>query len=220
MMFSTQTYQTRRETLQKNVSSGIILLMGNSEAPINFKDNTYPFRQDSTFLYYFGITTPHLAALIDIDEDRTVIFGDEMTIDDIVWMGSLETLSSKAAKSGVLETRPANRLAATLLQVMENGRPIHFLPPYRPANAIRLSHLTGIAIEQLSESVSATLIKAVVAQRSIKSEEEVAEIERAVNTSVDMHLTAMRFAKPGMTEQQLAAAVQHVAQQTGYALAY
>ena len=220
MMFSTQTYQARRETLQANVSSGIILLMGNTEAPINFKDNTYPFRQDSTFLYYFGIAAPNLAAVIDIDEGHTVIFGDEMTIEDIVWMGRLETLGEKAGKSGVSETRPANALAATLLQAMENGRPVHFLPPYRPANFIRLAQLTGIAIEQLAESASVELIKAVVAQRSIKSAEEVVEIERAVNTSVDMHLAAMRLAKPGMTEQQVAATVQHVAQQADSTLAY
>ncbi len=220
MMFSTRTYQSRREALQKNVSSGIILLMGNGEAPINFKDNTYPFRQDSTFLYYFGIATPGLAAVIDIDEDHTTIFGDEMTIDDIIWMGRLETLKEKASKAGVTHTRPTNALAAVLLQAMQDGRPVHFLPPYRHANSIRLSHLTGIAIEQLSESASVALIKAVVAQRAVKSEEEVAEIERAVNTSVDMHLTAMRLAKPGMTEQQLAAAVQHVAQQGGGTLAY
>src|SRR5690606_38265559 len=137
-MFSTQTYQSRRETLQKNISSGIILLMGNSEAPINFKDNTYPFRQDSTFLYYFGIVSPGLAALIDIDEGHTIIFGDEMTIDDIVWMGRLETLKEKARTAGVTHTRPENELATTLLRAMENGRPIHFLPPYRPANCIRL----------------------------------------------------------------------------------
>src|SRR5690606_6688178 len=190
MMFSTQTYRSRRDTLQSNVPSGLILLMGNSEAPINFKDNTYPFRQDSTFLYYFGIAAAGLAALIDIDEDRTTIFGDEMTIDDIIWMGRLETLTEKAGKAGVSHTRPANGLAAALLQAMENGRPLHFLPPYRHANFIRLSQLTGIPVERLSESASVELIRAVVAQRSVKSEEEVAEIERAVNTSVDMHLTA------------------------------
>lgn len=220
MMFSTQTYRLRRETLQKNVSSGIILLMGNGEAPINFKDNTYPFRQDSTFLYYFGISTPGLAAIIDIDEDRTIIFGDEMTVDDIIWMGRLETLTEKAGKAGVSDTRPADTLAAMLLKAMQDGRPVHFLPPYRSANCIRMTQLTGVPIERLSESASVELIKAVVAQRSIKSAEEVAEIERAVNTSVDMHLAAMRLAKPGMAEQQLAAEVKHVAQLAGGTLAY
>ncbi len=194
--------------------------MGNTHAPINFKDNTYPFRQDSTFLYYFGIATPGLAALIDVDQDHTMIFGDEMTIDDIVWMGRLETVAEEANKAGVAHTRPAKELAATLLAAIENGRPIHFLPPYRHANFIRLTQLTGIPIEQLTASASVELIKAVVAQRAIKSAEEVSEIEQAVNTSVDMHLTAMRLAKPGITEQQLAAAVQHVAQQGGGTLAY
>ena len=194
--------------------------MGNTEASINFKDNVYPFRQDSTFLYYFGIAAPDLAAVIDIDADRTTVFGDEMTLEDIVWMGRLETLKEKAEKSGVTDTRPANELAATLLHALENGRPIHFLPPYRQANAIRLANLTGMAIEQLAGSASTELIKAVVLQRSIKSDEEVVEMERAVDISVDMHLTAMRLAKPGITEQHLAAAVQQVTQQTGGTLAY
>ncbi len=220
MMFSTQTYRSRRRALQENVSNGIILLMGNGEASINFRDNTYPFRQDSTFLYYFGIATPGLAAIIDIDENTATIFGDEMTIDDIIWMGRLETLKEKAAKAGVSETQPTKRLAATLLEAMDNGRPVHFLPPYRHANLIKLTQLTGIPIEQLTGAASVELIKAVVAQRSVKSEEEVAEIERAVNTSVEMHLTAMRLAKPGMTEQHIAAAIQQVAQQAGGALAY
>ncbi len=220
MMFSTQTYQSRRETLRTNVSSGIILLMGNTEAPINFRDNTYPFRQDSTFLYYFGIAAPNLAAVIDINEGHTIIFGNEMTLDDIVWMGRLETLREKAEKSGVAETRPTNLLAAMVMQAIENGRPVHFLPPYRSANVIRLAHLTGIAVEQVTEAASVELIKAVVAQRSIKSAEEVAEIEQAVSVSVDMHLMAMRLAKPGMSEQQIAVAVQHTAQQAGGALAY
>ena len=194
--------------------------MGNDDAPINFKDNTYPFRQDSTFLYYFGIAAPQLAALIDIDEDRTIIFGDEMTIDDIIWMGRLETIREKAANAGVSHTLATNALPRMLLEAMQEGRPVHFLPPYRPANFMRLSQLTGIPIERLAESASVTLIKAVVAQRSVKSAEEVTEIERAVDTSVDMHLAAMRLAKPGMTERQVAGVVQHVAQQAGGTLAY
>src|SRR5690606_8851567 len=173
-----------------------------------------------TFLYYFGIAAPNLAAVIDINEGHTVIFGDEMTLDDIVWMGRLETLREKAEKSGISETRPAHALAATVIQAIESGRPVHFLPPYRSANVIRLAHLTGIAVEQVTEAASVELIKAVIAQRSIKSAEEVDEIEQAVNISVDMHLTAMRLARPAMSEQQIAAAIQHVAQQAGGELAY
>lgn len=220
MIFSTQTYHTRRELLKKQVSKGIILLMGNDEAPMNFKDNTYPFRQDSTFLYYFGINAPQLAAIIDIEENRTIIFGDELTMDDVIWMGRLETIQEKADKAGVSHTQPAHTLPGMLLEAMQSGRPLHFLPPYRPANSIRLAQLTGIPIEQLVQSASVELIKAVVAQRSIKSGEELMEIERAVDTSVDMHLAAMRLAAPGMTEQKLATEVQYVAHQAGGALAY
>jgi len=219
-MFSTDTYVTRRGGLQKRVSSGIVLLMGNGEQPMNYKDNTYPFRQDSTFLYYFGISAPDLAAIIDIDENRTIVFGDEMTMDDIVWMGRLETLQQKALKAGVRDTRPRSALATALRAALEKGRPLHFLPPYRAANAVSLSMMTGIPVERVAAQASVELIRAVVAQRSIKSAEEVAEIERAVNLTVDMHHHIMRLAKPGMTEQQLAAEVNYLAEREGATLAY
>lgn len=220
MMFSTQTYLKRRESLKKQVSKGVVLLLGNGEAPINFRDNTYPFRQDSTFLYYFGINAPQLAAVIDVDADRTVIFGDELTMDDIIWMGRLETLAEKAGKVGVTETLPANALPAMMQEALQRQRPVHFLPPYRPANATRLSQLTGLPVAQLASSASVELIKAVVVQRSIKSAEELVEIERAVNISVAMHLAAMRLAMPGKTEQRVATEVHHVAQLAGSTLAY
>ncbi|WP_257668263.1 aminopeptidase P family protein [Parapedobacter tibetensis] len=219
-MFDQTTYQSRRKTLQERITTGVILLLGNGESPINFKDNTYPFRQDSTFLYYFGISAPHLAAIIDVDEGRTIIFGDELSMDDIVWMGQLEPLHEKAAKVGVTETLPSNALAQVIQNAMHQQRPIHFLPPYQPDNHIRLSRLLDIPLEHIAQSASVELIKVVVSQRSIKSEEEVDEIEKAVNTSVDMHLAAMQLAKPGMPEHILAAKVQHIAQEAGGTLAY
>jgi Xaa-Pro aminopeptidase len=99
-MFSVQTYQDRRAVLQSNVASGILLFLGNIENPVNFEHNPYYFRQDSTYLYYFGIQEPRIAAIIDIDENKTIIFGDELSIDDIVWMGRQETLKEKSLKSG------------------------------------------------------------------------------------------------------------------------
>ncbi|MGK6352855.1 aminopeptidase P family protein [Parapedobacter sp. DT-150] len=219
-MFSQHTYISRREILAKRVSSGIVLLLGNGESPINFRDNTYPFRQDSTFLYYFGIQSPHLAAIIDIDENRTNIFGDELSMDEIIWMGRLETLREKANKTGVVHTLPSKELARIIREARQHQRMIHFLPPYRPDNSIRLSRLLEIPVEQLTQSASVELIKATVAQRSIKSADEIIEIEKAVNTSVDMHLAAMRLARPGMTEQRLAAEVDYIAQQAGGTLAY
>ncbi|SEL11476.1 aminopeptidase P family protein [Parapedobacter koreensis] len=219
-MFTEQTYTTRRETLSKQVSAGIILLLGNSESPINFRDNAYPFRQDSTFLYYFGIQSSDLAAIIDIDKGHTTIFGDELSMDAIVWMGRQETLKEKAAKSGVVDTLPSNALAQAIQAVQQQRRPIHFLPPYRASNRITLAQLLTIPLLDVAHAASVQLIKAVVAQRSIKSVDEIAEIEKAVDTSVAMHLEAMRLARPGMAEYQLAAAVNHIAQQTGGTLAY
>lgn len=219
-MFNSETYRARRETLKENVSSGLILLMGNGESSINFKDNTYPFRQDSTFLYYFGISAPDLVAVIDIDENRTTLFGDELSIDDIIWMGRLETLREKAHNAGIEHTLPSSALAPAIQDALQRQRPVHFLPPYRPANRIALSGLTGIPIDRLAASTSTELIKAVVAQRSYKSPEEVAEIECAVDASVAMHLAAMRLARPGMTEHRLAAEVYHAAQMENCTLAY
>lgn len=219
-MFDTKTYVTRRNELKARLTSGMVLLSGNGESPINYPDNPYPFRQDSTFLYYFGIATPDLTAVIDIDENRTLLFGDEQSIDDVIWMGKQETLQAKAAASGVTGTRPTGALTGVITEALQKGRPIHFLPPYRPANRIRLSQVLGIPVERLSLAASVELIKAVVAQRSVKSPEEIAEIEKAVNVTVDMHLAVMRSAKTGMREQELAATVQYTAQRQGYALAY
>lgn len=219
-MFDTRTYLTRREELKTRISSGVVLLMGNVESPINYADNHYPFRQDSTFLYYFGIAVPGLAAVIDIDENRTILFGDELGIDDIVWMGKLETLQERAAKSGVTEARPSRDLPGVVTKALQKDRPVHFLPPYRSANRIRLSLLLGIPIEQLAQSASVELIKVVVEQRSVKSAEEIAEIERAVDATVEMHMAIMQSAKPGMREQELAAMAQYIAQRSGCTLAY
>ncbi|MFC3197357.1 aminopeptidase P N-terminal domain-containing protein [Parapedobacter deserti] len=219
-MFDSKTYHARRDILRKRTPSGLILLLGNEESPINFRDNTYPFRQDSTFLYYFGISAPSLAAIIDVDEGRTTVFGDELTMDQIIWMGRLETLKEKARKAGVTDTMPSGALAGSIQHALQRGRPVHFLPPYRPANALKLSRLTGIPMEQLAQSASIELIKGVVAQRSIKSAEEIAEIEKAVHTSAAMHMAAMRLARPGLSEQRLAAEVQYTAHQAGHTLAY
>lgn len=219
-MFDQATYKSRRELLRKQVPSGIILLLGNEENPINFRDNTYPFRQDSTFLYYFGISSPGLIALIDIDENRTILFGDELGMDEIIWMGRLETLQEKAINAGVVHTMPASAIVESVQYALQQQRSVHFLPPYQPSNQIKLSNLLDIPISRLAKLASLTLIKAVVAQRAIKSTLEVVEIEKAVDTSVAMHLAAMQLAQPGMAEHILAAKVQHVAQEAGCRLAY
>ncbi|MEJ5994112.1 aminopeptidase P family protein [Pedobacter sp. Du54] len=212
-MFSKEEYNNRRNRLKSNFKSGILLFLGNEESPINFFDNTYHFRQDSSFLYYFGINAPKLAAIIDIDEDKTIVFGDEMSLDEIVWMGRQQTLQDKALQADVKQVEPSNRLSAYVKSAQDKKREIHFLPPYRAENKIKLASLH-------LDAPSLTFIKAVVAQRSIKSNIELAELDLASSISADMHILAMELAKPGMKEQEIAAALQQVALKDGGNLAY
>ena len=123
-MFSSPTYERRRAELQDRLDGGLLLFLGNCESPMNYADNCYPFRQDSTFLYYFGLAQPELAAVIDIDEGRTAIFGDELTIDHIVWMGDLPTIADRAARVGVRETRPRAALAEVVKSAVAAGRTV------------------------------------------------------------------------------------------------
>jgi Xaa-Pro aminopeptidase len=193
------------------MEGGLLLLLGNNESPMNFADNWYHFRQDSSFLYYFGLNQPELAAVVDVDEDRDTIFGNELTIDDILWMGDLPTIAERAEQVGVTDIRPRGSLSETLAMAMAAGRTIHFLPPYRPDNALRLNNLLGIAPREAAERASLGLIQAVIEQRSIKSDEEIAELDLAVDTSVDMHTAAIRMARPGMLESEIAAEVERIA---------
>lgn len=218
-MFTTETYVRRRTTLTTTIrQTGVLLFFGNIENPVNFEDNTYHFRQDSTFLYYFGIQQPNLVALIDLDENKTIVFGDEMSMDAIVWMGRQETLRDKSAKAGVVETRPFAALATYLVGVQRQNRAIHYLPPYQSYTKILLSELLQLPIGQFQPSVS--FIKAVVAQRELKEAQEIVEIEKALKVSTDMHLLAMRMAKPGVKEYEIVSAIQNIAGSHNCELAY
>ncbi len=219
-MLQRKTYIERRKILKENVSSGIILFLGNDESSMNYADNTYHFRQNSTFLYYFGISHPGLAAIIDIDNDTEIIFGNDYTIDDIVWMGSQPTIAERAEKCGVTQTQPIKKLETTVNQAKQKGQKIHFLPLYRPENKIKLFHLLGIDPAEIDKTFSVELVKAIVSQREIKTEEEIKEIEKAVDISVDMHVAAMKFARPGMTEAQITAEVHKIALAAGGEIAF
>lgn len=210
-MFQAEVYIQRRKVLCDKIGSGLILFWGNDESPMNYPDNTYPFRQHSSFLYYFGIDFPSLAAIIDIDNRHEVIFGDDYTIDDIVWMGPQPTIAERARRSGVSETQPMVKLYTILKEAQASRKEIHFLPPYRPENKIKLLRFLNIRPDQINVNASSELVKAVISQREIKSAEEIAEIEKAVDLSVDMHCTAMSVARAGMTEAQVAAKVYEVA---------
>ncbi|MBR3021953.1 MAG: aminopeptidase P family protein [Bacteroidaceae bacterium] len=207
-MFSKETYIQRRQQLKERVGSGLLLFLGNDQAPMNYADNTYSFRQDSTFLYYFGLDTEGLAAVIDIDNDREIIFGNDPTIDDIVWMGTQPPLAEKAERVGVKETQPSLKLADCL-----KGKKVHYLPPYRGEHQVKLQELLSIAPAAQAEGASIPFIRAVVDMRNHKTEEEVVEIEKAVDISIDMHVAMMRMVRPGIHEAEVRAAVTAIAQQ-------
>ncbi len=219
-MFPAASYSKRRHELKKKVKTGILLFPGNEESPMNYRDNAYTFRQDSSFLYYFGLDFPGLTAIIDLDEDREIIFGNELTIDDIVWMGNQPSLKEKASQVNILNTAPADQLSGYLASALKSGRPVHFLPPYRAEAKIKLMELLAIHPVLQEEKASAEFIRAVVSQRAYKSEEEIEEIEKAVDTSVRMHETAMKMARSGMKEIELAAEVQRIAVAAGGQLAF
>ncbi len=219
-MFPTSTYEDRRKVLASRFNGGLLLFLGNNESPMNYADNCYPFRQDSTFLYYFGLDQPGLVALMDLDEGSAMIFGDELTIDDIVWMGNLPTIADRAGRAGVSETRPRRDFARVVGAAMGAGRTVRFLPPYRADNAQLLSEILGLGHVEIAGRASLEFIQGVIAQRNIKSHEEIVEIERAVTTSVEMHIAGMRMARPGMRESDIAAEVEKVANAAGGGISF
>lgn len=217
-MFAKETYVTRRAALKKSVGTGLLLFLGNEESGMNYEDNTYHFRQDSTFLYFFGLPYAGLAAVIDIDEDKEVIFGDELTIDHIVWMGTQPTLHEKAQRVGVSETRPAAELKKYLEQAVAKKQQIHYIPPYRAEHRLKLLDLLGIMPGAEQSSVS--FIRGVVNLRNYKTAEEIVEIERACRVTADMHIEAMKVLRVGMKECEVAAALEAVAQANGCGLSF
>ncbi|WP_205502944.1 aminopeptidase P family protein [Rufibacter psychrotolerans] len=219
-MFTKETYVSRRERLKKQVESGVLVLLGNEQSSMNYKDNWYPFRQDSTFLYFFGIDRAGLVAVIDVDADTEIIFGDELTPDDIVWMGPQKSIQEQASEVGVSSTQPLASLDSFFQAVLAKNRQIHFLPPYRPENLLKLSTWLQASPASIKSGVSVPLIKAIVAQRSIKTQEEVVEMEKAINTTGMMLKIAAHLAKAGMTEAELAGQLQAIAISAGGNLAF
>jgi len=219
-MFDRDVYRARRDGLRRRLGSGIALFLGNDESPMNYADNTYRFRQDSSFLYYFGLDTAGLAAIIDLDQETETLFGRELTVEDFVWTGPLPSLMDRAALTGVGCVMAPDRLEEDLKRFRQAGRTVHYLPPYRPENKLKLLAWLGVPPDRVSAEASLPFIRAVVEQRSVKSPEEIAEIEKAVDISVDMHLAALRMARPGVTEAEIAAAVHHVARAAGGDLSF
>ena len=215
-MFSIETYVKRRTELKKLVKSGIILLFGNNESPVNYPNNGYyPFRQDSTFRYYFGLERDGLVGVIDIENDSEILIGDDIDIDDIIWYGSVNSVSDLAASCGMKKSAPMKQLQIICNEALKLKRPIHFLPPYRHDNKLQIFDLLGIHPNQQKESASVELIKAVVKMRSTKEQQEIDEIDQACSIGYKMHTTAMRLTKPGLTEKYVGGMVNGVANAYG-----
>lgn len=219
-MFGKETYLKRRTQLKNSVKNGIMLFLGNNEAPMNYPSNTYRYRQDSHFLYFFGIQLDRLAAIIDVDENREIIFGDDYTIDDIIWMGPQPTLHALAEKCGVKQTEPYKALQEYLQKAQQAGRKIHYLPPYRDDNKITLHKLLGIPFDQLKASASVEMIKGVVALRECKSDEEIAEMDKICDIGTEMHLAVMRAAKAGVLERELAGMAEGISLSKGAGVSF
>jgi Xaa-Pro aminopeptidase len=213
-------YAERRLKLNEKLDNGIAIFLGNEETGMNYADNTYSFRQDSTFLYFSGIDRPGLALVSDLENGEWTLFGDDLTADDIVWTGTLPTIKEYAEKAGIKNTAPTSSLKSLLDKAKNEERHIHFLPPYRDEHRRKLCHL-GIKGENGAyNDASIPLIMAISELRIQKSQYEIAEIERAVETSLNMHLAAMTMARPGITESQIMARVAEIAYASGGGLAF
>lgn len=217
-MFSKQTYINRRNQLRAQFKSGVLLFFGNDEVGMNYEDNTYHFRQDSTFLYYFGISKPGLFAIMEVETGKDYVFGDDFTIDSIVWMGSQPTVKEMAQGVGVENTGSVSDFSEKLYHYPRGT--VNYLPPYRSEHLIKLMRFLGISPAEAKTKASIPFITAVGEQRNIKSDEEIEEIDRAVSVTAEMHQAAMRYAKPGMTEAQIAAKVHEVALAAGGDIAF
>lgn len=215
MLFSKSTYVERRNELKKLVGSGLIVLFGNNDSPANYPSNTYKFRQDSSFLYYFGLHRNGLVGVIDVDNDREYLVGDEIDIEDIVWYGSVTSVAEMAEMTGVARTAAMRELPAIVESAKAQGEEVHFLPPYRFDNQIQIMDLLGIHPSQQKAVASLKLIAAVVKMRTTKTKEEIAELERAAEIGYEMHTTAMRLCRPGITEQYIGGMVDGIANAYG-----
>jgi Xaa-Pro aminopeptidase len=210
-MFTKETYMQRREVLKQSLPSGLVVLLGNAEAAVNYAGNDYAFRQDSSFLYYVGLDTPELAYVLDIDQNREYLLGNELTIDDIIWMGHLPSLRDRAAEVGIDTVLPLDRLPTLL----DPRRTVHYLPPYRYRNRRLLGELLSQSAAEIDAGVSEALVRAVIRMRLIKSADELAELADAGATGYAMHLVAMKMCQPGVSEQEIAGMIEGMALSRG-----
>ena len=219
-MFPAKVYSDRRAMLRKELSKGLVLFLGNQDSAFNYPANTYSFRQDSSFLYFFGLDHPDLAGVIDLDDGTEQIFGNDVDIDDIIWMGRQPTIDEQALNVGVDTTAPLKELAVLIKDAREKGRMIHFLPPYRGETILWLSDLMDLDHLKLRANVSIELIKGVIKLRMVKDDLEIKEIEKMIDVAWLMHTTAMKMAKAGVVEQEIAGLIEGIALSHGGAVSF
>ena len=219
-MFKSEVYIKRREELHKKLKTGIALFISNLEAPMNYPDNTYHFRQDSDFLYFFGIDLPGFVGLMDFDSGKDRIFGNDYDMDDIIWMGPQPTVKELALKCGISDTALMTKLMDAIKDVQLKKRKIHFLPPYRGETKMKLGALLKENPCQMKTLASVDLIKAVISMRSIKEKIEIEEIEKAEDIAYEMHVNAMRMCKQGAREQDIFGAIEGIALAKGWGTSF
>ena len=223
-MFPAATYEARRAALLARLreagARGLVLLPGHVDSPMNYRDNAYDFRQDSSFLYFCGQQQPELALLLDIDDGQAALFGDDIGIDHLVWTGPLPSVAERAAQSSIARTDTRTRLATVLAHARAAGRPVHFLKPYRGESRLAIAQWLGMADPQIDAAASRELTLAVIALRAAKDADEIAEIEDALHVTRDMHHLAMRMSRPGVVEQEIVGVMEGLALARGRRLAY
>lgn len=219
-MFDSTIFRNRRNRLKKQLGSGIALFIGNEESPMNYPANPYPFRQDSSFLYFFGLDTPSLVGIVDVDEDLDLLFGNDVNMEDIIWMGELPSLKERAVSIGAEKSFPLGELSSFIKKTIQSGRKVHFLPPYRSETVLKLENLLGIESSLLKSYVSVELIKAVVAQRSEKIPEEIEEMEKAHEITYEMFHKAMSLASSGRYERELVGEMEGICAKAGCLVAF
>ncbi len=220
-MFNSQVYTERRKALKAQFREGVLLFFGNKECPMNYAGNPYRFRQDSTFSYYFGLNVPDLVGIMDVDSGEDIIYGNDAELEDIIWMGSQKSLSEKCSAVGVKTTKPYDKLAGDMCRALAKSRRIHFLPPYHEYKRLLLGYYNELKYKEVEKHYSVDLIRAVVSQRSVKDKHEIAEIENTLsNVTYEMYQQAMKTAKPGNFEYQVAGRMEGVTLESECTIAY
>ena len=226
-MFSKDVYARRRQTLVAKMADsaaegkrGIALFIGNTEAPAQYKDNCYKFRQDSTWLYFFGIDQPLYAAIIDLDNGNETIFANDVEIGDIIWMGPQPSVASVAASVGVEKSAPYTDLNAAVAKVLAEGRPVHFVKPSRYYNTMKIASLLGCGTDEVAGRFSLALTKAIISMRLVKEDCEIEAIDDACNLGYEMHTVARNSIVPGIIEQEIVGKMDGVTLSKGWGVSF